>query len=417
MRFALCVLLLATVSGGVAAEITIDGQLRLRAEADDRAFDTDTTVRQYTDMRTRIGLTAEAGENSLAYVQLQDSRRFGDRSQEGADLSGTVAGGRNLDIHQAYLQVKQLWEHGPGLKVGRFEVGLGGQRVFGPVGWHNVGRSWDGLDLFVERAGVRLDGYWLKRRELNAALQNDDFDILGVNAGHARHGVEAFLFWEHDADETVNDSIDTGVSALDRFTAGLWLKGTRHRWDYEVNGVYQFGRQRLILNDTASEVDIRAFLLTAEIGYTFVPEHNARLAAAIDYASGDSDPLNDTYRAYDNLYYTGHKYRGHMDYFLASEDHGLIDLILRGRLDPAPGWSLAMDIHYFRAARSYIGTAGISARDIGVEIDLSATTSRIAGINWSSGMSLFIPTEDWAGSASETGLWFYTMATINFGNE
>lgn len=417
MRLPLFIILVIIAANGFAAEITIDGQLRLRAEADDRAFDADTTVRQYTDMRTRIGLNAEVGENAMAFVQFQDSRRFGVQSPDGSYQSGTLANGRNVGIHQAYFRVDQLWERGLGLKAGRFEVNLGGQRVFGSVGWHNVGRSWDGLNFFAERAGVRLDGYWLKRRELNDIFENDDFDILGLNVGHDVFGVEAFLFWEHDADESVDDTTNTGINALDRFNTGLWLKGTRQRWDYEINGVYQLGQQRMIFNDTATEVDIRAFLLSAEIGYTFVPENRARLAAAIDYTSGDSEPFDDTYKAYDNLYYTGHKFRGYMDYFLASEDHGLIDLILRGQLDPVPGWNLAMDVHYFRAAQGYTDTAGISAKDIGVEIDLTATTSRIAGISWSNGMSLFVPSDSWAGPGSETGLWFYTMATINFGNE
>jgi hypothetical protein len=421
MRTFLCALsaivILFPAVAGTAAEIDFEGELRLRAEADDRAFDPDTTVRQYTDMRTRLGVTATVNENASAFVQLQDSRRFGDRSPDGRYLSGTLANGHNVDIHQAYLQIEELWERGIGLKAGRFEVNLGGQRVFGAVGWHNVGRSWDGLDFFVERAGVRLDGYWLKRREINSALENDDFDILGLNAGHELFGVEAFLFWEHDAGETVDDSIETGINALDRFTTGLWARGGRGRWDYELNGVYQLGQQRMMRNDTAREVDLRAFLITAEIGYTFVPAHNARLAVAVDYASGDSEPFDETFKAYNNLYYTGHKFRGHMDYFLASEDHGLADLMLRGNLDPIPGWSLAMNIHYFRAAQSYTDTAGISAKDIGVEIDLSASTTRIAGINWSNGMSLFLPSEKWAGSDPETALWFYTMATINFTNE
>lgn len=398
----------AAIAGDTKVEI--NGQVRVRTEVDAKSTHPDITTRHYTDLRTRVGVKATPSENAHAFVQLQDSRRLGS-----GDNSGTLANSMNVDVHQAYVQIEQLFNGGPGLKAGRFEVVLGGQRVFGSVGWHNVGRSWDGLNAWFDQPEFRLDGFWLKRREVNSTAYNRDSDIFGVNAKIKKAGVEAFAFYETDADETVDDTLITGYDALTRVSLGLYGKRTYEQFDFEVNAVYQTGNSRKQIDSvTYGEDDIAAMMFAFEAGMTLDPDTKARVAAAIDYTSGDKDGTDNDYKAYNNLYYTGHKFRGFMDYFVGSPANGLVDLILRGKFAPVEGWLFKGDIHYFKTAQEYAVDANTNSKNVGIELDFGVSTSKIAGINWASGVSVFLPDDDWAGADAETGMWLYSMATLNF---
>jgi len=377
----LLLITMATVTAAWAEpDVDVSGEVRVRAEIDAKDFDPAAATRQFTDLRTRVAFATLLQDNTRVFVQIQDSRRFGGQDADGADLSGTLNNGRNVDMHQAFVRIGRLWRNGLGLQAGRFELNLGNQRVFGAVGWHNVGRSWDGASLFLERSAADVAGYWLRRRELDDPRQNRDFDVYGINARLKKLGGEIFLFQESDAD-AIAGADSTGIEALNRTSAGLYLRREFGRTDIEINGVYQFGDQRanrIEASETDTvlvyfQQDIAAFLITCEVGHTFASASQTRIAIAVDYASGDDDPSDSTYEAYDNLYYTGHKFRGFMDYFLLSEPEGLLDFMLRGQVTPSPGWLLGADFHYFRAA------ADVNFPNKGPEIDLYAETTRVPG--------------------------------------
>jgi len=172
-RGVVCLLILLFLTSGVlaGADVDITGQVRVRPETTRKSFDADEDVTQdFTDLRTRVQVDATIKDNVHAVVQIQDSRRFGAN-----DASGTLTNTDNVDIHQAYLSITELWTGGIGLRAGRFEVALGNQRVFGTVGWSNVGRSWEGFQLWFDDDHVRADGFWLKRLELYTPNENREY--------------------------------------------------------------------------------------------------------------------------------------------------------------------------------------------------------------------------------------------------
>ncbi len=393
------VVLSVALSTQAATRLSIDGQVRSRTEVDRKEFSSDFTVQSFSDLRTRLGLRALINENTEAYVQFQDSRRLGGTSEDGDSQSGTLVATDNIDVHQAYLCIMQLWANGPGLKAGRFEVNLGNQRVFGAVGWHNVGRSWEGITADWVWPNVALDLFWLKRLEVNDEIENKDFDLFGFQIDLAPCNIELFTFYEYHA----SFSTTADNNALDRISSGFYYQRLVGQFDFESNVVYQFGEQVVIGAGIEPNQDISAFLVTFEAGYS---TDRSRIAVAVDYASGDDDPADDSYTAYDNLYYTGHKFRGYMDYFIASNTDGLLDLIGRFSTTPIEGWKFGADLHYFRSADP--------ATDLGGELDLYASTSRIQGVNWTSGASVFVPSEEFGGENADPGFWLYTMFTVNF---
>jgi len=417
------VLTMATLASATTAgtEVDISGQVRARAELDQKSFDTADGMRQYTYLRTRVKADATISENTHAVVQFQDSRRLGDN-----DYSATLNDGMNVDIHQAYLKVDQLWENGPGVKVGRFEVNLGNQRVFGGVGWHNVGRSWEGVEAFFDRPKVKFNAYWLKRLERDSQVGNADFDVYGLHATMKDQHLDLFGFLESDALLAELDQGGETYTAdhqnMKRFTFGFYTKQTHEQFDFEFNGALQTGKQRYWPDtDTLSaEGDLSGMMFTGEAGYSFDSPRNPRVAVGIDYASGDDDLTDNDYKAYNNLYYTGHKFRGFMDYFIGSNEAGLMDLMLRGSCHPVEGWTVKADLHLFSTAADYeyiaSGTSDTTmTTDVGTEIDLTVSTGRIAGVKLAAGGGVFMPTEAWSEmNDPETGLWGWLQLTADF---
>ncbi len=400
------------LAGNVLAEPKLDfgGQMRFRGQYDDRDLNPANVTLKYSELRTRVHLQTELEKNVIAYVQFQDSRVFG------ADTSGALNDKKNVDIHQAYIQINRLWHDGVGLKVGRFEVNIGNQRVFGAVDWSNVGRAWDGGMLWYDQLDFRLNGYWLKRLELNDTLENRDFDITGLNAIFKDINLELFGFYEHSADNLNAARQTTRYNKLNRFNIGLYHSGVRDEVDYEVTAVYQSGDQADPTAATPANIDISAVMIQGEAGYTFEErDNNLRLAFGLDYTSGDDRQGDLTNNAYDNLYYTGHKFRGYMDYFVDSPYYGLLDVVFRASLDPYPMWTVKGDMHFFKATADYVDFVGNDTRKIGSELDLTAVTTSVPGIVLTGGASVFLPSEAFAGYYDPPAMyWAYLMAEVNF---
>ena len=409
---ALALLLMVVSFGPVNAEteLEVSGQVRARAEFDDRGFDPDMKWQQYNLLRTRLGLKALIDNNTEVFVQVQDSRTLGDTTYLGEAASGGLNDGKNVDMHQAYVKINRLWVDHLGVKAGRFELNFGNQRVFGAVGWHNVGRAWEGLLARYDFPAFTVNGFVLKSLEVNAEDGNRDFDIYGLYTGIERCNLDLFFFYENDA----NVSYVTDIRDLKRYNLGMYYKRQCCALDFEINGAYQFGTRAVPQPAMNEELDIAAFMFTFEAGYTFEGEAGVRLAAGVDYSSGDDDPDDSDYKAYSNSYYTGHKFRGYMDYFITSDTCGLMDLMLRAQFSPAKDWLLKADFHYFSAAADYTDFSYDETKDIGMEIDVSLSTTSVAGVVIDAGAAMFLPSESFAGMDDpDPGLWFYTALTAN----
>ncbi|MCP4704898.1 MAG: alginate export family protein [candidate division Zixibacteria bacterium] len=403
-------------------EIKTSGQIRLRCEFDNdpnNSFDTAAATVNTTFLRTRFNVDATINENTSAYIQFQDSRKFGTLNSSGIGVDTDD----KVYLHQAYFKINELWENGIGLKAGRFEVNLGNQRVFGGVGWHNEGRTWDGMELICDGDGYAVSGYFLRPRDDFDTTESTDFNIFGLNAKIKSLNLELLAFLEKDAarvDTTIGvDTFTPTHDALGRINLGLFFHRSHKQFDFALNAVYQMGKRQIwevTATDTGSvEEDIAAMMFTFEAGYTFDGKMKPRLAVGIDYSSGDDDATDDKFKAYNNLYYTGHKFRGYMDYFLASKNSGLMDLMFRAKLNPVEGWTVKGDLHLFTTAVEY-SYAGSNIKDRGMELDFSVATNKISGAKWVTGLSLFMPKEGFTMMTDneDMTMWAYTMFIVGF---
>ncbi len=399
MKKLVLLLMILTMGALVAApasadtEIDISGQIRVRSEGDGRSFDTSTIAGTHTLMRTRVNLAAEASRNTSAFIQFQDSRTLGGANQSGAWQSGGLNDGRNVDLHQAYINIDRLWIDGLGIKAGRFEFTMGNQRVLGSVGWHNVGRSWEGGLHWYQAKAFKVTAFVLKAQEemeTQGVLANRDFNIYGGLLEFENLPLEVLGIYEMDRDTLYSapDSIVLAGNKLERMTLGWYYQRDYSDLDFEFNFAYQLGSQL----DT---VDISAMMFTGEVGYNFQCKRRTRVAFGIDYASGDDDPSDNDHKAYNNLYYTGHKFRGFMDYFVASGDAGLMDIMFRTKMNPHRKWTFKGDFHLFKTAADYsypvAGGSTALCSDAGMEFDFGLSTSSVVGVKLAGGVSVFLP--------------------------
>lgn len=427
LKFIVCPFLLVVLIGisSVIADndVKVFGQVRFRGELDKRnvVFDENIIAQGTGYLRTRLGIKVTIQENATALIQFQDSRILGGFSSGGDATSATLNDGRNVDVHQAYIKVKNFFGEGWGLQAGRFEVNLGNERLFGAVGWHNVGRSMEGGILSYENPNLKVMLWDIKAVEAQNPLENEDFDIIGVNLDLKQQNISVwgsldYLAEKGDLDDGFGVASGDVESMLKRFSIGGYLKRTEGQVDYEANVVYQTGTQLAgTVPSLFVQQDIAAFLFAAEIGYTLEGQSKPRVAIGVDFASGDDDLSDTDYKAFNNLYYTGHKFRGYMDYFLASSPLGLLDFMLRGKFNPTDGWTVKADVHLFKFAQPYTDFKSEETKDAGMELDASAATSRIAGVKLVNGFSIFFPSESFAARDNpDTGLWGYSMLIMNF---
>ncbi|MCK4605900.1 MAG: alginate export family protein [candidate division Zixibacteria bacterium] len=422
----LAIALVAVVPAAADTEINFSGQVRLREEIDDKNLDTSQSMVNFADLRTRLAVEAVVDGNTRVFIQLQDSRRMGGFDQFGNRTSGELNDGKSVELHQAYFHIDNLFAEGIGMKAGRFELAFGNGRVFSPCGWSQVGRSWEGSMGWFDHSEFKITAFGLKAMERNNPKKNADFDIAGVYATIKDINLDLFGLYEYDADTSGNYWL---VNNVDRTIVGAYFTYEYERFDVILNAVRQGGNipRGLAPADTADNDDklcIKACMLTAEVGYSFEGQVTGRLAAGIDYTSGDDDPGDGDFKAYNNLYLAGHKFQGYMNFFTATavanrpyQDAGLVDWMFRAQMEPADGWWINADAHFFSTAADYVNPLADTTvtKDVGVELDAKVATTRVHGIHIEVGGSMFFVEDAFAGVQDmDPRLWLYTMMTVNF---
>ena len=390
-----------TTSGLLAQQgpgpvITVPGQIRLRGEWDGRTGGTGDDAAVLS--RIRVGLATRVEPWLSAFVQLQDARAWG---TEADPTEGTAD---QFDLHQGYLDLTK----GPTtLRIGRQEVGLGDERLVGPLAWANTGRSFDGALVRRELPGGHLRAFWMTVMERDALTptgvhpqqnEGDDADGWLLGAFFTRQvgpgPLELMLL--HDRNAATDES----------WTAHGRLHGARGRLLFDASAAYQFGPDR------------GAYLFSALLGAAVGT--GGRVAAQLDYISGDDDPLDAERKAFHTLYPTAHAYHGYMDYFLTFPAHtaaaGLIDAVARITVPvPAP-WTLRGDLHHFSLAEDRLGD-----RSLGIETDIVVGRTLAPGATIEGGASLFVPENAMGVVAPAFALgtdtatyWGYLMFTVSW---
>ena len=388
------------------AQLRLTGEVRVRGEFDKRT--SGARADAATLLRTRLGVLATLDSGARVFIQLSDSRAFG---EEGNTL--TDASANQLDLHQAYLEGTAL--RSLNLRAGRQELAFADERLIGAVNWANVTRAFDALRATLARAPWTLDAFAAILEERDATLstgldprknEGKDADRTFFGLWLASRSIELFAIGDRHARAAA-------LTGVDRFTAGAYARRGFGRWTMNGMGALQVGRQSAV---GGPRQDIAAYMASAVLTYAGKGRSAATLSAQADYLSGDASPADASYTAFNTLYATNHAFYGSMDLFLNLPDDtgglGLVDLMARLSLRPGP-WSVRADLHQFELARR----ASTGERTIGQEFDLYAGRS-VGKFGLQLGYSVFTPSAA-ARSApvvlgSDVLYWAFLQVTARF---
>jgi hypothetical protein len=210
-----------------------------------------------------------------------------------------------LDLNQVFVDfpVHLTASASLTIRIGRQEIAFGSSRIISYRDGPNVRQSFDGVRAILTAGNWRTDFFGVSPAKTNVGTFDDATDssqelwgayAVGPLAGLA--GMHADLYYlglkKNDA------RYDQGHGREERHSFGTRIWGRRGEWDFNFEGLYQFG--------TFSRGSIAAWTLASDTGVTFadVPG-KPRFALKADIASGDRNPLDGKLQTFNALFPRG----------------------------------------------------------------------------------------------------------------
>ena len=441
-KFLAYIPLFLLISGVLIAEESSDwkfnGQIQYRTEADGTDFNNKTYMPISTSMRTRLNIS-KMYKGALFMGQLSDSRIMGDGG-------GTLAESGNLDIHQAYVKLSSLFGTAFDLQVGRFEMNYGTERFIGPVGWHYIGRTFDGARLTLNiNKDATIDLFSTVERE-SASYKgnpNSSFVPSEVPTNKTLHGLwgQFKLSDAHKLDlfAYLEGNRTTLIDDFSRTTLGGSYWGTFDKIKIIAEAAYQLGSSTKLNEETNVSVDqdIAAYTASLIAKYMY-KDGSVGIAADIMSGTDPNDLTNTDNNAYATSFGTNHKFYGYMDYFISvdknTSNKGLNDFYLMWKHNLSKKFLVGLNAHYFMTNVAYEvnefdsdgnkvlnqdGTESMitEASTLGQEFDLTLKYKFNPSTTLTWGNSLFIAGDvmiNKYNGRQDAAFWSYLMITANF---
>ncbi|TCM39210.1 alginate export family protein [Novosphingobium sp. ST904] len=293
-----------TVKGEVRARVEgIDGQFRPNAAQDDALLALKTTLQvEYDGGPWRVG-----GE-------LWDARAYGEKSNSSAGTNEVDA----MELVQAYVGLDFDMAGGTKgqLTAGRFTMNVGSRRLVARQAFRNTTNAFTGANFqWKGHGGDQFTAFWampqLRLPDDREGIHDNsvkwDKETTGLQfygASFTKGGVlgGTLEVYAYGLDE--RDGADRPTRNRHLYTPGLraWRKPTAGKFDYDLEGAYQFGSTRLTTSGAdVTDLDVSAYLIHAEFGRTFGGGWQPRLSADFDLGSGDKAGSK-SYNRFDTLF-------------------------------------------------------------------------------------------------------------------
>ncbi|NUN08835.1 MAG: alginate export family protein [Ignavibacteriaceae bacterium] len=405
------IILISAIVTAQTDDWKITGGIQLRTELDGRDFYNKTYPVSFTSMRTRLGVAKNISGKAEFFLQAQDSRIFG-------QAMNTLAAINNLDLHQGYVKLSDLFESGVSLQAGRFEISYGTERFFGAVGWHYIGRSFDGVKLSYG-SKYKVDAFVLTNTKsfnyvANAtsgiypfnAKPDTSFNIYGLWSTFGLPSGKMDLFGYYEINRKKSNATEYDLS---RLTAGLSYLGQYGDYSVTTEAAIQIGK--------VYGLDNFAYFVSLSGDYKY---GNANVGLGADILSGTDFLATDKYNSFDVSYGTNHKFYGFMDYFINVPVNtfglGLHDFYIRYNLKHGTH-SVGVDVHHFMSNKET--TSGFNT--YGQEVDVTLRYNFLPGTVLTLGASVFLPGDlmknyfsSEAVERKDMAFWNYLMISSNF---
>lgn len=373
--------LTAITANAQSNDLSIEAQLRTRGEHNNGALQPRNEGEQaanYVSERARLSLDFRRNDLELK-ASVQHTGLWGEDDIRQSNGKATIS--------EAWA--KMTFGRHFFAQIGRQQLAYDDERILGTQDWDMENFRHDALKLGYESCDLfhrvhiilaanqekanrgdfyngpmpykNLEGLWYHYRSRTIPL---DVSLLALNVGYER-GVEG-----HGRTNYMQ-------------TFGTDIKyafGHPFSWDIHGSFYYQMGKTSLR--------QVKAFLASGSIGYTFIPQRKLKVSAGYDYMSGNnSDDLK--WNAFNALYGSYHKFFGAMDYFGNTLSCGLQDI--KGNISAQICKNLRMDVNYH-----YLMTATQISnlkKGLGHELDVELTAKIKKDVTLSAGYSTMLGTE------------------------
>lgn len=398
----------------------LNGQIQFRTEVDGRDFSNDTHPLTFASLRTRLGVQKTFEEKVLLFIQFQDSRVFGEEPN-------TLAPIDNIDLHQGYVKLMKPFDWDVNAQAGRFEMAYGTERFFGAVGWHYVGRSFDGVRFSILPESWKLDLFGLTIKEPvnyignanplvypNPAELTRNYGVYGFYKNFymdEKNEIDLLGYYEANHQRTAG-----GAKIADMFTIAASHYGEYGRFRSTVEGAYQFGKY-------IESRDISAYLISLLLKYQF---GLVDFGIGSDILSGTSPNTSDKNNTFEATFGTNHKFYGYMDYFINIPNNtynlGLNDIYASANFSPdGSKFNFDAALHLFMSNQSVNiitpeNPDGSDENMFGLELDLTIKYAFTKNTNLVWGGSLFFPGDLMKfiyDPREDTAYWTYLMITAS----
>jgi len=368
------------------------------------------TVTDYAEMRFRPEFWFNPGSDLSVMFQPQFSQTVGS-----GGFSGTTSDSA-MNTHQAFMNYmpNDSWK----LQFGRFEMSYGDELLIGPVGWSNVGRSFEGMRVSMSHSMGWADVF------ATTLTENSPFSTPATSFDKALYGIytgwklseevkalEVYFLMQKDPAGLTAGAGGTDISSMSAYGARLKaaMSGLDLRFEYTGEKNPQ---------QTSSTADTSGTQMDAEVGYSMESPWKWRIAG--EYADASKD--------YNQMYPTGHKWLGYADLL---GRRNVTSIVGHLTMSPNADWNFGLDYHMFSrkdTATGIYGTGGAAVsgvsgtanaeKGIGSEIDLTIKYNASKNVSFTGGYSMltygdFIKNQGSFGGATK-GSFAYLMAEAKF---
>ena len=418
--------LLLSMAGVAVAElqnVEVGGKLRIRGNyyrMDD--FGATSSVEQ----RTMLNVKADFTNDVSTFIEFDSYNNWGQGFRSDYLTGIDTRGGSDVNLYQAYINVKNLWGTPLSLRVGRQELVFGSEWLLGnnDGNAYFTGLSYDAIRLTFANDMFKADAFAAKLAETYQNFGKGDTDLYGVYGSYI--GIEDVTidaYWLFLVDNRFQDT--TGITT-DFHTFGLRGAGTLSGFDFDVEAAYQMGNIDGIpgacplgFGDDA-DVDYDGFGANVVLGYTFDMAWQPRVYGKFAFLDGgqrDNDCWSNDYTMPFNRLFSD------VDYSLFLDNNSnltnLMFYSLGVQVMPTECVSLQLMGAYLDTEESY-GDEG----DLGWEVGVSGTYNYSEDLAFSAGYSHFFgsdwdttedcPVYDWDGDKSADFDYFWMQTEISF---
>ena len=393
--------------------------------------------------RVRFNIDADVHEHLRTFVQFQDSRYWGWEGKAVDGIAQTVGFGTDnannrIDLHQAYVDIRKLFNSNLVFRIGRQEIIWGtpgpgdiGHRVLGDFGWSNIGVTYDAIRGMWDTQNYGAEAFTavLKKRESPTA-QKGAANNLAFRFDHDRYlvggkftmkklipqGTAELMYLSELDNQNINSGENPGVTAVTKpkhrdlqvHDVGFRVTGKiKKAIDYFTENHFQLGKFRGRNHEALATV--------VGAGYTFDKvAWKPRLGYEFDWSPGDPTPAGH-FNANGTQKITGNKHRTFHNFYPTNHAHyGYIDMMSwknmmahRFQIKTFPTKKLTMwaDFWTFKLdqgadgwyhagqgpmpGRAASATNTERVRNLGKELDLTATYSLYKNVGLMGGYSRF----------------------------